>query len=541
MSRFSWHKSIVIKAAAISALAVSLATYAAIVVNRRDDVRRFEERRYAEVEMVLQAAIDPRFQTKAEEIARVAERLVVIEAIKGGALFDESGHALQVFGERPLTDFQAVMQTGRQIFLTRDANRIEFYYPPEHSHTPFFIVVRAAFDELPELEAIGELRAVLISLAAGLAGALAATLFTLFWVSLPARRLARAARQIVDDPAMIEEAVRLKSGGSEIGALNHSLDFLRSTLADIWRTKVLVAEAILETSPFAIVQMTAEGTPIFANPASTTLFGRDVIHSFGTSPLVVRDVEAQSRNNLKFEIDSHKDLRLIEVGNGQPGRYAMLGSLVVGKDTRSAYTVGLMADVTPLQEARLGAEGIARDLQAQVRMAGLKELELKLMLESCLTLLGGGKAEEVHIDAAPFAREWLEPALQIGLVAHAESSDEGPQVAGAQDDLRSVVRLSMLAATARCGVTPVDLTFDLRGINFETVGLEVVARPGGAGTQRPCSVDANLVLAALRVACKRIGAQLGDVALNDGVSQVRMTLRGAAERMATGMKAPKES
>ena len=126
MSRFSWHKSIVIKAAAISALAVSLATYAAIVVNRRDDVRRFEERRYAEVEMVLQAAIDPRFQTKAEEIARVAERLVVIEAIKGGALFDESGHALQVFGERPLTDFQAVMQTGRQIFLTRDANRIEF-------------------------------------------------------------------------------------------------------------------------------------------------------------------------------------------------------------------------------------------------------------------------------------------------------------------------------------------------------------------------------------------------------------------------------
>ena len=36
----------------------------------------------------------------------------IIEAIKGGALFDESGHALQVFGERPLTDFQAVMQTG---------------------------------------------------------------------------------------------------------------------------------------------------------------------------------------------------------------------------------------------------------------------------------------------------------------------------------------------------------------------------------------------------------------------------------------------
>lgn len=68
MSRFSWHKSIVIKAAAISALAVSLATYAAIVVNRRDDVRRFEERRYAEVEMVLQAAIDPRFQTDRKSV-----------------------------------------------------------------------------------------------------------------------------------------------------------------------------------------------------------------------------------------------------------------------------------------------------------------------------------------------------------------------------------------------------------------------------------------------------------------------------------------
>jgi hypothetical protein len=175
-----------------------------------------------------------------------------------------------------------------------------------------------------------------------------------------------------------------------------------------------------------------------------------------------------------------------------------------------------------------------------VQFAALRELELKLMLEGCLTLLGGSKGEEAHIDITPFALEWLDPARQFGLVAKGECSEESPQVAGVQDDLRAVIRLAATAACARCGVSPLDVTIDLRGINFETVGLEVQARPSeeaGDAPLRRSSIDANLILAALRVACKRAGAQLGEVVFSDGATNIRMTLRGVAERMSTGMKA----
>jgi PAS domain-containing protein len=538
LSGISWHKSIIPRTAAIFFVVVAAATYVTMSVSGQNDLRAFAERRYRDVLLVMQAAIDPRFQTKAEELARVCERLVVIDAVKGGAMIDDSGHLQQAFGERPETEFQAIMRTGRQIFQPHETNRLEFYFPPEQTRTPFHIVARVNSDDLSSLEALSTNRQVFLSLMAGAIASAIATIVLLLLVTYPLSRIHKAIEGILADPSNADDGVKLRAGGSEVGTLARSVDFLRSRLADVWRTKVLVADGILETSPFATIEISPDGTPIFGNPACNALFGRDVVRSFGTSPLVVWDVEAEARNNLKFEIDAHPDeTRLIEIATTAGSRYAMLASLVVGKETRAPLTIGMMAEVTAMHEARLALERTLAAADVDLRTASLREFELKLMLESCFSLLGGGRGHEVHIDIVPFGVEWMERAREVGLAVVGEVSEEGPQVAGGQEDLRSVIRLAAAAACARCGVTPVEARIDVRGINFETVGLEISVRPAQDGNgHRKSSLDANLIQAALRTACKRIGAQLGEIAQAEDSSQVRMTLRGAAERLTTTMK-----
>ncbi|WP_237153381.1 hypothetical protein [Oryzibacter oryziterrae] len=519
-------------------MVVAGAMYLSVVTLRVADTARFIDRRYADMRTTIQAAIDPRFQNKADEISRVAERLVVIDAIKGGALFDASGHLQETFGEPTETSFQSIVQTGRSIFKQSSTDRVEFYYSPETTGTPFHILVRVATGEITDLEALRDGRTLILVAIAGGAAATAMALIFIFFVAWPLRRIARTMQKTLADPASADLGAPLHTSDTEVGQIALAVERLRSSLAEIWRTKVMVADAILEHSPFPILQMSADGSPMFANPAANEIFARDVVNTFGTAPLVVRDIESGDKTNIKVYLDDHRDAaHLVEIPTQKKSRFALLGSLIVGAETRTPTTVAMASDVSAIHLARLKAEADLQQSVKQVHNAARREFELKLMLESCISLLGNGKAPEVHIDITAFAREWVQSAQDVDLIGTVQSSDEAPQVAGAREDLRAVVRLAILATYARLGTTPVDLIVDIKGISFETVGLVVTARPSAAGNTERSVADANLALAALRAASKRIGAQLGEVVSTEEATTLRMTLRGAAERMSTGMKA----
>jgi hypothetical protein len=538
LSIFALHKSIVGRAAAICFVVVAGVMYFAVITLRVADTTRFIDRRYSDMRTTIQAAIDPRFQSKADEISRVAERLVVIDAIKGGALFDTSGHLQETFGEPTETSFQSIVQTGRTIFRQPSTDRLEFYYTPETTGTPFHILVRVATGEITDLETLRDGRTVVLVGIAGGAAAVAMALIFVFLVAWPLRRIGKTMQKTLADPATADLGAPLHTSGTEIGQIALTVERLRSSLADIWRTKVMVADAILEHSPFSILQMSADGSPMFANPASTELYARDVVNTFGTAPLVVRDIATGEKANIKVYLDDHTDTaRLVEIPTQKKSRFAMIGSLVVGAESRTPTTIAMAADVSAIHLARIKAEADLQQSIAKVHSAARREFELKLMLESCLSLLGGSKAADVHIDITPFAREWMQNAQEAHLIGEVQCSDEAPQVAGAREDLRAVVRLAVLATYARQGTTPVDLIIDIRGISFETVGLVVTARKAADGKGEPSVADPNLALAALRAASKRIGAQLGEVVTTEEATTLRMTLRGAAERMSTGMKA----
>lgn len=535
---FNLHTSLLAKTAIIGFLATFIVVTAAAINFRQADRIDFYEHCYQDTANVLLSALDPRFQTKATEVARVAERMVVVGAIKGGVIFDASGHLLQTFGERIDTDFQTVFDTGRRIFRPSANGRLEFYYSPDVSHTSFHIIARYDTAGVEAIMRARENRMVVVAVGGGLAGAVAVGLFFLIFVSLPIRRIKAAIDAALADPANADAGKSLTSGGSEIGRLAMTVECLRSKLADIWRNKVLVAQGVLETSPFAIIQMNGDGLPVFANPASIEIFGRDVAHNStgGVSGISVQDVESGQSLKVRSFVEEYADaLRLVAIATPAGERFALMTSRKSDPGSRSPMTILLATDVTALQTARLDAETRHDGALSALRMAGLREFELKMMLEGCLALIGGSAGSDVHVDPTPIAREWLEGARDEGFLSDFACVEEAPQVAGGEDNLRSAIRLAMICAAARAPSIPVFLDVDFRGINFDTAGVEITARSSGGPLSRPNGLDGNLTLAALRVAIRRIGGHLGEITADEEASVLRLTLRGAAERVSTGM------
>jgi hypothetical protein len=505
------------------------------------DRSAYLERTYVDAERTLTASIDPRFQSKAEEIGRVLARLVVIGAVEGAAMFDESGHLQDAYGEPTETSFETIERTGRTVYGVDEKSRAEYYLTPTVTGTPYHLLVRVDIGEISGLEGMSKHRALVIALAGAGAGALMTLVFVWFAVARPVRRINAAVDKALANPALADVGAPLHGGRSEMGMLANGIERFRSSLADIWRTKVMVADAILEMSPFAVVQLASDGSPIFGNPAAAGLFDRDVVRTQSTSPLVVRDVESGQRAVLREHLEHHRgETRVVEIATGAGPHFALAGSLVVGAETRTPTTVVMFADVGRLHGARLDADRRQREEAARSRTLVRREAELKLMLETCISLMGGGaKAGEVHIDVTPFAYDWLETAREHGLVGRYNVTPEGPTVAGTREDLKAVVRLGLLVAYARSGTAPVDIEVDARGINFETAGVSIKATApgdGGAGGE-PVVADWQLALAALRAAVKRVGGQMSEIVVGDDGVTLKFVLRGAAERLTTGMKA----
>jgi len=144
--------------APLGALVIAIAAFACVEatgwVMRQTDRTNFLARAFSHTEATLKAAVDPRFQTKADEIARVLTRLVVIDAIKGAALFDGSGHLQDSFGERTETGFESILRVPSNVFGTADPTRAEFYLAPAVTGTPFHLLVRTDVGEMAGLEGL---------------------------------------------------------------------------------------------------------------------------------------------------------------------------------------------------------------------------------------------------------------------------------------------------------------------------------------------------------------------------------------------------
>jgi len=535
----AFHVSSLLRPSVFAFAAVFVALFSIVSAVRDPDAGRYLERRYADIGKVLSAAIDPRFQTKADEITRVAERLVVIGAIRGGVLYDGSGHEQQVFGERIEASFNSVMRTGRTVFVSTNRARADFYFPPEASGTPFHIFLRVDVGEITSLETIRDERAITIALGGAAAAAVITEILMLSMVWWPLRRVRLVVETILNDPSAADRGQALKTWGGEVGKVTFAFESLRSMLADLWRTRVMVADAILESSPYAVLQLNADGQPFYANPSCAKLFERDVLRTAEASPVTFRDLETGARNGLKSHVDaSRNEIRPVEFQTPKGPKQALMATMILGSDTRAPTSVLVGVDVSSLHGARLAAEAALKAGMDEVSRAGMRTFEYKQMLEACLALMGGGKKAEEHLQIVTHAREWLEAAKEAGVVQAFDVGEEDPEIAGSAESLRAVIRFAAFVAYTETGSLPVDMRIEMRGIDFETAGLQVQSRPSAGPSKGACVADSNLALAALKAVVARVGGQLSEVEKDEaGAAIVRVVLRGAAERMQTGMKA----
>lgn len=539
MASPAFHVSSLLRPSAFAFAAVFAALFAIFSMVRDPDTGRYLERRYTDVGKVLSAAIDPRFQTKADEITRVAERLVVIGAIRGGVLYDGSGHEQQVFGERIEASFNSVMRTGRTVFLSASRTRVDFYYPPEASGTPFHIILRADVGEITSLETIRDDRVVTIALGGATAAAVVTELLMLMMVWWPLRRVRLVVEAMLNDPSSADRGHPLKAWGGEVGKVTFAFECLRSMLADLWRTRVMVADAILESSPYAVLQLNSEGLPFYANPSCARLFERDVLRTMDASPLTFRDLDNGTRNTLKAHVEANRnEIRPVEFQTPKGMKQALMAAMVLGSETRAPTSVLVGVDVSSLHGAKLAAEAAQKAGLDEVARAGMRTFEYKLMLEACLALMGGGKKPEEHLQIVHFVKEWTDAATEAGVLHMGDIGEEDPEVAGPGESLRGVIRFAAFVALTEVGTLPVDMRLEMRGIDFETAGLQIQARPSAGPSKGQCVADSNLALAALKASVARVGGQLSEVEKDEsGGVIVRVVLRGAAERMQTGMKA----
>ncbi len=536
-----------VNATTLVGAATLLATLASamLAVQYVSSVRLGEERaalRQASIDL-LKAAIDPRFQNKAEEIGRVGSRLVVIDALKGAAVFDSTGSLLEAIGEKPFTTFAAIRYGETPAPERADEARAEFYLAPAVTDTPYHLLIRVDTAEIVHKVGAETMRLRLGALALALVAAAAAALVVRYRVARPAETIARVLASAIERPARADSR-RCETGGQdEIGRLARNIDSFLVQFATAWRTKVAVADTLLQSAPIGILQIADNGTLLAANPAAARLISL----SYGDDGL------PQNRN-LEL-IESGQSLPIPEIARRVAGgeatvvqnvdaarpAYALAGAIRnEGDEDGPPTTVMLLTDVTRLQSQRMDLGERLEACEADVRERARRQFELKLMLEGCLALMATSPSgPDAHVEPMALAESWIKDAQAVGLVSRAELSVEAPSVSGERSDIEAVMRLALLTVLAKVEATPALIVVEGKGINFETAGFTVRAiasPPEDANADRSNSAaDWQLALAALRAAIKRVRGQIGEFNAAGGEASVRIVLRGASERMHTGL------
>ncbi|SON54213.1 hypothetical protein HDIA_0672 [Hartmannibacter diazotrophicus] len=490
---------------------------------------------------LLQSAIDPRFQSKAEEIGRVGTRLVVIDALKGASIFDATGSQLETFGERPFTTFNAIRHGVIPAPESSEEARAEFHISPEESQTAYHLLIRVDTSQMLARVAANLRQLRIMSVMIGLLVSLFSGFLVRQRIALPAKRINRIVREALLTPTRAGEERCDIGRRDEIGHLAREIDDFLLQFAAAWRTKVMVADMLLSTSPIGVIQFSDKGVILAANPAAHSLVNLEFDQGGKELPRTLRLTASDQTVSLdKAGVNFGTETYLVEAMEAPTPTY-LLASAVANEDTEGfKTTVLLLTDATKLYKERLSLieerDRGWRDVEERSR----RQLELKMMLESCLSLMAPAPSgPDGSIEPMPMAEAWINDAQAVGLVKSAESSVEAPTVSGDSHDIDAVMRLALLTAMARIGKSPVDIVVEGKGINFETAAYTVRARAPAAGAEladaSSNATDWNLALAALRVAIKRVKGQMVDFSATDEEVSVRMILRGASERLSTGM------
>ncbi|ODN70913.1 hypothetical protein [Methylobrevis pamukkalensis] len=496
---------------------------------------------------LLRSAIDPRYQTKSEEVSRVGSRLVVIDALKGASIFDETGTVLESFGERPHTTFAALRHGVVPAPESPEEARAEFHIAPVVTETPFHLLLRVDTTPMRTIVARNVARLRLAALVISLVAAAVAAMVVQRRIARPARRIAAVLAAAIEHPEAADRQLCAMARSDEIGRMARNIDSFLTQIAAAWRTRVMVADALLSNAPTGLVQVSAGGALLSANPAAERLLALRYGDDGLPLPTNLRMVDSGERMTLTQCAGALREgSRLVEALESRVPTFMLADAVKAGSEEAGQSTVILLTDVTSLQ--RSGQESAERAglAEREIRERARRQLELKLMLESCLALLAPSPSgPDEHIDPLPLAVNWIRDAQAAGLVGEADVSLEGPIVSGAAADVEAIVRLGLLSVFARAGSTPVRLVVEGKGINFETAGYTFRAYPPAAAQAHDdgsaSAADWQLALAALRTAVKRVRGQVSEFASTEDETSVRVILRGATERVHTGLASSRQS
>ncbi|MBH0238460.1 PAS domain-containing protein [Methylobrevis albus] len=526
----------VVAACAVIVAAVAVAGGFALTVATDVERDRFTHLRLDTTRQFM-SALDPRYHNKSAEIGRTGRRLVVTEAIKGGAIFDVSGEPIDAFGETPVADFNAIRH-GQVVTRPPSApSRAEFHFTPALSGTPFHVILRVSTEET--MADIADLRRQLLIIAVlgGLVGGVAAGLVVYGRVSRPARRFARAFEAAALEPASADRSSLANGRRDEIGHLASGIDSFFAMFAEAWRSRIMVADAILESAPFGVLQVTSTGRVIAANPAALALLGTVPAANGEIPPPVLAFADGSGAVAVVGGADPFDgECSLVSIRSSVETRHAIAGAVVLttgdeaGNEGRS---IVLLADASGLEAERAGLSADVDRRVADNQQLTRRQAELRMMLECCLAMLDTAPAGgDTHVEPARFAEHWLAEATAAGMIARGDVSEERPTVSGSAADIETVFRLALLTVYARVGGPPAMITVEGRGINFDTAGYTFRAT---AGSEITTAADWQVALAALRSAVRRVRGQVSEFSATEMECSVRIILRGAAERLSTGL------
>jgi PAS domain-containing protein len=486
---------------------------------------------YAETANVVRATVDVRSASRAEEMQRVGNRLVLSGSISGAAIYDSAGELQLVAGEAPAVSLARVLDERRDRFPGRDGTRVDFYLPPALSETPFHIIVRRDASAVLSEARHTLLAGLAIIVAGGLAAGLFAALLAQRLASRPLARIAGTLRTAAGAPERADAAPVAASGVAEIRMLGDAADALLKASADGWRGPVAAARALLETAPVPVVLLTPEGDIASANEAAARFFGPQLQLERATTLIQVVDVETGRRTALAgVGAEPGRGMREVRIETRFGTSHAELGVTTTDTAGNEPTTVLMFFDLGARHEIETA---LARRAERAEQAAGderRRGFELKLMLEGCLALMGGAEPDAAEtLDPTAAILEWRDRAIEAGIARSVSLAPGAIAVAGPAGALRRIFRLALVAAYARCGGGPVDISV-VSGETASGVSFSITARPADAAAESwRTDADWALPLAALRSEIQRAGGRMSEFASEDRETVVRFALRRSAD------------
>lgn len=491
------------------------------------------------------ATIDARTQNRAEENERVGKRLVIINAIVGGAIYDGSGALLSTFGEQPQATLEA-MQQERINQLSSDAGtRTDYFIAPSQTQTPFQIIVRADTSRV----ALDFQRNVDLAIIVIAAGALIAAATSLFFVRLRvgrlAKKIAHALEKAIEHPSRSASFVTSMKGRDEIAALAHTVDVFLTQISNIWVRRVEVADRMLQELPFGTILLRANGEIVQCNPTVepliTDVFRRD--DGISGERKCIRDIATDRIATLReFTLATTDRLTYIEILGTETPSYFVATSVRLSNDSKEQLYAVMLADIGSVQSERLTAEYLAAQRMAYIEMMRRREAEMKMMLDSCMSLIQAGtKIVETGVEPITPALDWCQEMAQAGILATYDLPDSAPTVSGSPAAVSSIFRNALMLGYASCGRWPISVDIKAQGINFETVGFTITVTAAEGSQEISDSgmmLDKNVAMAALRSDIRRCRGQLAEITSENGTTRIQFILRGVSEWLQASQQSP---